>query len=103
MDRWSAASVARELGTNVPRLMRAGDRLGLHPSRSPGGHQRFDSGDVARLATELGVTPKIGGLRRTQVQVLATLARAPLGLRSRRARERPKSPTRTTSTRGGPS
>ncbi len=40
---------------------------------------------MARLATELGVTPRIGGLRRTQVQVLATLARAPLGLRSRRA------------------
>lgn len=85
MDSRSAADVARELGTNVPRLMRAVDRLGLRPRRTPGGHLRLNAADVASLAAELGVLTRVDGLRRVHVQVLAALARAPLGLRSGRA------------------
>lgn len=85
MDSVSAASVARELGTNVHRLLRAVDRLGLRPGRTPGGQLRLSADDVADLARELGVTPQVDGLRRTQVQVLAALARSPLGLRSGRS------------------
>lgn len=98
MDSRSAAGVARELGTNVPRVLRAANRLKLHPSRTQGGHLRFGPGDVACLAAELGVTVRIDGLRRAQVQILAALARAPLGLRlgRRAARAAGLSPTAAT-------
>ena len=85
MDMRSAVSVAREVGTNVPRLLRAVDRLGLSPERTRGGTLRLASDDVAALAQELGVVVPVADLRRSQVQVLAALARAPLGLRSGRA------------------
>ncbi len=98
MDSRSAVGVAQELGTNVPRLLRAADRLGLHPSRKRG-HLQFRSTEVARLRAELGVTARIGGLRRTQVQVLAALIRAPLGLRSGRAVARAVGLSATAATR----
>ena len=46
---------------------------------------RLASDDVAALAQELGVVVPVADLRRSQVQVLAALARAPRGLRSGRA------------------
>ncbi len=85
MDMRSAVSVAREAGTNVPRLLRAVDRLGLSPERTKGGTLRLSSDDVAALTQELGVVVSVADLRRSQLQVLAALARAPLGLRSGRA------------------
>ncbi|HYZ09696.1 MAG TPA: MarR family transcriptional regulator [Pseudonocardiaceae bacterium] len=99
MDSLSAVGVAQELGTNVPRLLRAADRLGLHPARKRGGHLQFGPAEVARLRAELGVTARIGGLRRTQVQVLAALVRAPLGLRSGRAVARAAGLSATAATR----
>lgn len=85
MDTMSAAQVARELGTNTPRLLRAVHRLGLHPQRTESGALRLTGEDAKRLADELGVTIRVTGLRRSQVMALAALARAPLGLRSARA------------------
>ncbi len=53
--------------------------------RTRAGTLRFGRDDVAMLRREVGVTVPITGLSRSQVQVLAALARAPLGLRSGRA------------------
>ncbi len=85
MDTISAAAVARQLGTNVPRLLRTVERLGARPRRSPNGRIFFTDEQVAQLRHHLGVLPRIEGLTRPQVQVLAALSRAPLGLRSTRA------------------
>lgn len=85
MDTRSAAGAARELGTNVPRLLRAVDRHGIPAHRAGDGTLMLGPDDLARLRRELGVTVPISGLRRSQVQALAALARAPLGLRSARA------------------
>lgn len=85
MDTRSAASVARELGTNVHRLMRAVERLRLCPKRTAHGTLRLTSDDVTHLRGDLGVVRSVPGLRRSQVQVLAALSRAPLGMRSARA------------------
>ncbi|MGQ0623330.1 MAG: MarR family transcriptional regulator [Sporichthyaceae bacterium] len=91
---WSAAAVARELGTNVPRVVRAVDRLRLGGGRATGA-RRLSTADVQRLRAELGVTVAVPGLRRVHVQTLAALARAPLGARSirRLARAAGLSPT----------
>lgn len=85
MDTKSAAQIARDLGTNSPRLLRAARRLGLRPLRTDGGPCKFTGADAQLLADELGVTVQIAGLRRSHVLALAALARAPLGLRSARA------------------
>jgi DNA-binding transcriptional ArsR family regulator len=85
MDTTSAAAVARELGTNVPRVLRAVDRLCLGAPREAGGTLRLTAENVDRLREELGVVVDVPELRRTQVQVLAALVRAPMGLRSARA------------------
>lgn len=84
MDRvWSAAAVAAELGTSVPRVVRAVARLGL--GQPGGGRLALSADQVARLRDELGVTPAVPGLSRTEVKALAALGRAPLGLVSARA------------------
>lgn len=51
----------------------------------PGGHLSFTSTEMRAMEADLGRVPRVPGLRRSQVQVLAALARAPLGLRSQRA------------------
>lgn len=79
----SAAAVATDLGTSVPRVARAARRLGF--ATGPGGRMALDSDQVARLRDELGVVPSIAGLTRSEVKTLAALARAPLGLPSMRA------------------
>lgn len=85
MDSNSAAQLARELGTNTPRLLRAVRRLGLDPARGERGALRLTSADALLLADELGIAVAVPGLRRSQVLALAALARAPMGLRSARA------------------
>lgn len=84
----SASEAARRLGTNVPRLLRAAERLGLDVRRVRWGRStrvELTRRQVERLRGELGVVTAVPGLSRVEVQVLAALARAPLGLTSRRA------------------
>ncbi|MGH3875239.1 MAG: MarR family transcriptional regulator [Pseudonocardiaceae bacterium] len=79
--------------------MRAVDRLGLCPQRARGERARLGREDVDRLTRELRVTPVVADLRSSQVQVLAALARAPLGLRSGRAVARSAGMSATTAIR----
>jgi len=80
----SAAAFARELGTSLPRVVRAIERLGLEV-RQDNGRMALRTTDVGRLREELGDTPpRVPGLTPTEVAVLAALARAPLGLTSAR-------------------
>lgn len=80
MDTYSAAHVARLLGTSVPRVVRAAKRLGLEARRGSGRRWELTRSMVDRLSRELGYTPSIDGLSDLEVKVLAALARAPLGL-----------------------
>lgn len=80
----SAAALARDLGTSLPRVVRAIERLGLDV-RQDNGRMALGATDVARLREVLGDSlPRVPGLTRTEVEVLAVLARAPLGLTSAR-------------------
>ncbi len=80
----SAAALARELGTSLPRVVRAIERLGLDV-RQDNGRMALKPTDVTRLRQELGETPpRVPGLNPAEVEVLAVLARAPLGLTSAR-------------------
>ena len=80
----SAAALARELGTSVPRVVRAIERLGLDV-RQANGRMRLQPADAALLRGELGVSPpRVPGMTPTEVKVLGALARAPLGLTSAR-------------------
>jgi DNA-binding MarR family transcriptional regulator len=83
MDTYSAARVARLLGTSTPRVVRAVERLGLD-ARAPNGRLALTRPMVERLRDELGVTARVPGLSTPEVQVLAALRRAPLGLSSAR-------------------
>jgi len=83
--RLSAAEAARRLGTSVPRVKRAIERLGLAVETHPGGRVAIGRRQFRRLRDELGVREKVGDLSATEVAVLATLAHAPLGLVSGRA------------------
>ncbi len=81
----SAAALARELQTTIPRIVRAIERLGLD-ARQDNGRIALSPLDAARLRTELGVSPpRVPGLTPTAIRVLAALSRAPLGLTSARA------------------
>lgn len=84
MDTMSSGEVARRLGVSVPSIHRAVDRLGLSPLRAGRG-LRFSPANVQALTRSLGAVPTVPGLRRHDVQVLAALSQAPLGLRSARA------------------
>lgn len=84
MDTISAAAVARELGTSVPRVTRAARRLRLD-ARQPNGRYAFTSHQVDRLRRSLGSIPRSDGLTRSQMSVLAALRTAPFGLVSARA------------------
>ena len=88
MDTYSGHSVARLLGTNVPRLLRAARELGLDAGgkgSDAGSRWELTDADVAALRRRLGAVPVISGLSRVQTQVLAALARSPRGLLSARA------------------
>ncbi len=52
----SAAALARELNTSVPRVVRAIERLGLD-TRQDNGRMALRAPDVARLREELGTSP----------------------------------------------
>ncbi len=82
MDSISGAEVAAGLGTSIPRVVRAAERLGM---RTAPGRLSLTQAQYEELRDELGTTPQIGGLSPTEVKVLAALRRAPLGLVSARA------------------
>jgi hypothetical protein len=84
MDTISGAALARELGTSVPRIGRAIERLGID-ARQANGRFALMPRQADRVRRLLGVTPQIEGLTRSQVIVLAALRNAPLGLVSMRA------------------
>lgn len=84
MDTISGAALARELGTSTPRVTRAVTRLGIE-ARQPNGRLALTRRQANRVRRELGVTPRIEGLTRSQSLVLAALRSAPLGLVSIRA------------------
>ena len=87
MDELSSAHVARLLGTNVPRVLRSAERLGIHPRRAGSGkgtRVRFSPAQVERLRADLGVQGE-GALSRVQAQVLSALTRSSRGLLSARA------------------
>jgi DNA-binding MarR family transcriptional regulator len=84
----SAAEAARRLGTTVPRVKRAIERLGLDVEQGRGGRVGIAPEQLARLRDELGVESPLEGLSRAQSAVLAALARAPFGLVSARAAAR---------------
>lgn len=83
MDTCSGAEVARRLGTSVPRVVRAVERLGVD-AREANGRLALTPAMIDRLRAELGVTARVPGLETTEVKVLAALSRAPLGLSSAR-------------------
>lgn len=85
MDTISASEAARRLGTSLPRVQRAIERLGLEVDRGRGGRVLVSESQLERLRSELGVVPSIDGLSRVETQVLAALARAPRGLATLRA------------------
>lgn len=97
MDTISAADLARELGTSVPRVTRALERLGID-ARLPSGRFAIVAADAERLRSELGATPTVVGLTRPETMALAALRSAPFGLVSARAvaRRSGLSPTATT-------
>jgi DNA-binding Lrp family transcriptional regulator len=80
----TSGQVARELGTTVPRVLRAG-RGGLVTMRRRGNRFLFDAEAVEQLRRRWGAAPSIPGLTREDVLVLAALGRRPFGLRSARA------------------
>jgi DNA-binding MarR family transcriptional regulator len=85
MDTISASEAARRLGSSLPRVRRAIERLGLEVDRGRGGRVLLSESQLERLRSELGVVPSIDGLSRVETQVLATVARAPRGLATVRA------------------
>jgi DNA-binding Lrp family transcriptional regulator len=97
MDTYSLTAAARALGTSVPRVRRAVDRLGIPVMRATSGVFRLTSRQVDELARELGVIVPVPGLSRVEVRVLAALSRSPRGVASVReaGRRAGVSPTAT--------
>jgi hypothetical protein len=96
--RRSAAAVARQLCTSVPRVVRAVERLGID-ARASNGRMLLDDEQVARLRVQLGVSARVPGLTPIQVFVLVALRDAPLGLVSIRAVARRAGVSQTASAR----
>lgn len=84
MDTMSAAGLARELGTSVPRITRVAQKLGLD-ARQPNGRFAFTPRQADRVRGVLGVNPQADALSRSEIVVLAALRNAPFGLVSARA------------------
>jgi hypothetical protein len=99
MDTVSAASVAEELGTSIPRVVRAVERLGMTDARAANGRLSLSGSQRQRLRRYLGVTPAISGLTRSEAIVLSALRLAPLGVVSARALARRASISPTTASR----
>jgi hypothetical protein len=98
MDTISGADLARELGTSVPRISRAVERLGID-ARQANGRFGFTRQQADRIRRTLGVMPQIEGLTRSEALVLAALRSAPLGLVSMRAVARRSGLSPTTAAR----
>lgn len=98
MDTISASRLARDLGTSVPRVVRAARRLGLD-ARKANWRYEFSHEQANRLRRDLGVTPKARGLSASDVAVLAALRNAPFGLVSARAVARRAGLSATTAAR----
>lgn len=98
MDTISAAGLARQIGTSVPRVTRAAQQLDLD-ARQPSGRYAFTPRQAEHLRRTLGVTPRAKGLSRSEVVVLAALRNAPLGLASARAVARRSSLSTTAAAR----
>jgi hypothetical protein len=96
MDTISGAGLAQELGTSVPRVGRAADRLEID-ARQPNGRFAFTRSQAERIRGALGVRQAIAGLTHSETVVLAALRNAPFGLVSARAvaRRSGLSPTAT--------
>lgn len=89
MDR-TIAAIAGELGTTVPRVSRAVDRLGIKLSepKNPGRGRPvrvIKEQDVERLRGDLGVTPRSSDIPREELFVLAALDADPRGFESVRS------------------
>jgi DNA-binding Lrp family transcriptional regulator len=97
MDTYSLAAAARALRTSAPRVRRAIDRLGMPVERTNTGVFQLTRGQVAELASVLGVTASVPDLSPVEARVLAALSRSPRGLASVReaARRAGTSPTAT--------
>ncbi len=85
MDTYSSGRVAVILGVAVPTVHRAVRRLDMRPDATAGGHRSVSYVEVSALTGAFGAIPVVPGFTREEVQVLAGLARSPLGLRSVRA------------------
>lgn len=92
----TASQLARELGTSVPRVVRAAKRLGFD-RRDGHGSLVLSSSEAHKLRAVLGRHRRAPGLSDTETSALAALARSPLGLTSARAvaRKAGLSPTAT--------
>ncbi len=84
MDSISAADLARQLGTSVPRVTRAARQLNPG-AQQPNRRFAFTPRQAEQLRRALGVAPRAEGLSRSEVMVLAALRNAPFGLVSARA------------------
>ena len=84
MDTISGASLARDLGTSVPRVTRAVERLGID-AKQANGRLALTRRQADRVRGELGTTPRAAGLTRSETLTLAALRSAPFGLVSARA------------------
>ncbi len=95
MDTYSLADAARRLGTSPPRIRRAVGRLSSPVEQDASGVFHLTEEQVGELGRELGVTPPIPGMSRTDALVLAALSRSPRGVSSAReaARRAGVSPT----------
>lgn len=94
MDTLSAADLARQLGTSVPRVTRAARQSSID-ARQANGRYSFTPLQADRVRRALGRTPRAEGLSRSEVMALAALRNAPFGLVSARsvARRSGLSPT----------
>lgn len=81
----SAAEVARDLGTTIPRVVRTVDRLGLKARAGGGNRLALTEAMVGQVEDELGRIPPVPGLSRIEVRALAALRDAPFGVSSARA------------------
>lgn len=100
MDRiLTTSEAARELGTSVPRILRAA-RRGLVASVRRGTRTLLTAQSVEELRRRWGWTPPHDELTREELLVLAALSRRPRGVRSARqvARHAGISPTTASAT-----
>ena len=81
----SARQAALKLGTSIPRVKRALLRAGIEPAKRAGGRVGLTPDQLEALRRQLGDTPDVADLTRSEALALAALARAPFGLTSVRA------------------